>query len=224
MAQTGFTPLQIYSSSTTTNVPTAGNLTNSSQGAELAINIADGKLFYKDSGGVVQVIASKASVSGVLSFSAGTTGFTPSTATNGVVTLAGILNIANGGTGTTSSTGTGSVVLSIAPTFTGNVIFNSTGAITLPVGTTAQEPTGSLGMMRFNSTLVQFEGYNGSAWTQVGGGATGGGSDQVFVLNGVVVTTSYTLPTGKNAESVGPIAVNTGVSVTVPSGQRWLIL
>jgi len=62
MAQTGFTPLQIYSSSTTTNVPTAGNLTNSTQGAELAINIADGKLFYKDSGGVVQVLATKGGV------------------------------------------------------------------------------------------------------------------------------------------------------------------
>ena len=62
MPQSGFTPLQIYSSSTTTNVPTAGNLTNSTQGAELAINIADGKLFYKDSSGIVQVIGTKGGV------------------------------------------------------------------------------------------------------------------------------------------------------------------
>jgi hypothetical protein len=58
MAQTGYTPISIYYSATTTNVPTAGNLV----AGELAINTADGKLFYKDSSGVVQVIASKAGV------------------------------------------------------------------------------------------------------------------------------------------------------------------
>jgi len=55
MAQTGFTPISNYYSSTATNVPTAGNLV----AGELAINTADGKLFYKDSSGVVQTIASK---------------------------------------------------------------------------------------------------------------------------------------------------------------------
>ena len=53
MAQAGYTPIQLYYSTTTTNVPTAGNLAS----GELAINITDGKLFYKDSGGVVRVIA-----------------------------------------------------------------------------------------------------------------------------------------------------------------------
>lgn len=52
MAQTGYTPIQLYYSSTTTNAPTAGNLAN----GELAINITDGKLFYKDNANVVQVI------------------------------------------------------------------------------------------------------------------------------------------------------------------------
>ena len=55
MAQAGYTPIQLYYSSTTTNTPLAANLAN----GELAINIADGKLFYKDSGGTVQVIAGK---------------------------------------------------------------------------------------------------------------------------------------------------------------------
>ena len=59
MAQTGYTPIQIYSSSTGGNTPAAGNLTNSTLGSELAINITDGKLFYKDNAGVVQVIAWK---------------------------------------------------------------------------------------------------------------------------------------------------------------------
>ena len=71
MAQTGYTPILIYSSSTTTNAPSAGNLTNSSLGSELAINIADGKLFYKDSSNAVQVIGWK-----VRPASAGGTGIT----------------------------------------------------------------------------------------------------------------------------------------------------
>jgi len=57
MAASGYTPFQTYYSITASAVPTAGNLIN----GELAININDGKLFYKDSGGVVKVIASKAS-------------------------------------------------------------------------------------------------------------------------------------------------------------------
>ena len=59
MAQTGYTPILIYSSSTTTNVPLAANLTNSTLGSELAINITDGKLFYKDNANVIQVIGWK---------------------------------------------------------------------------------------------------------------------------------------------------------------------
>jgi hypothetical protein len=58
MAQTGYTPISIYYSATSTNVPTAGNLV----AGELAINTADGKLFYKDSSGVVQVIGTKGGV------------------------------------------------------------------------------------------------------------------------------------------------------------------
>ncbi len=64
MAQAGYTPIQIYSSSTASAAPSAGNLTNSSLGAELAINITDGKLFYKDNSGNVQTIATKAGASG----------------------------------------------------------------------------------------------------------------------------------------------------------------
>ena len=60
--------------------------------------------------------ASTAAAAAVSSFSAGTTGFTPSTTTTGAVTLAGTLAVANGGTGVTSSTGTTNVVLSNSPT------------------------------------------------------------------------------------------------------------
>ena len=118
--------------------------------------------------------------------------------------------------GNLSVTGTG--------TITGDTTINSTGAIKVPVGTTAQRPTAATGKIRYNSTTGAYEGYDGSSWSSLGGGATGGGGDQVFNLNSPTVTTSYSLPSGKNAMSVGAITINSGVTVTVPSGQRWVIL
>ena len=56
-----------------------------------------------------------------------------------------------------------------APTMTGIVTINSTDAVTLPVGTTAQRPTAVQGMLRFNTTTSGFEGYDGSAWGEIGG-------------------------------------------------------
>jgi hypothetical protein len=60
MSQTGYTPIQLYRSATASTAPIAGNLA----AGELAINTNDGKLYYKDSAGVVQTIASKAGASG----------------------------------------------------------------------------------------------------------------------------------------------------------------
>lgn len=112
MAQSGFTPILIYASGTATNVPLAANMTSTANGAELAINYADGKLYYKNSSGVVTLLASSATVAPVTTFSAGTTGFTPSSATSGAVTLAGTLATTNGGTGLTSFTSGGAVYAS----------------------------------------------------------------------------------------------------------------
>lgn len=111
------------------------------------------------------------------------------------------------------------------PTFTGNVTMSSTGFALIPAGTTAERPVSPAnGQIRYNTTTSQFEGYQGGAWGQLGGGATGAGGDEVFQENSLIVTTSYTLSTGKNAMSVGPIQVNSGATVTVGSGQRWVIL
>lgn len=111
------------------------------------------------------------------------------------------------------------------PTFTGNVTMSSTGFALIPAGTTAERPVSPAnGQIRYNTTTSQFEGYQGGAWGQLGGGATGAGGDEVFQENSLIVTTSYTLTTGKNAMSVGPIQINSGAVVTVPSGQRWVVL
>ena len=79
-------------------------------------------------------------------------------------------------------------------------------------------------MFRLNSTTQAFEGYNGVAWGSIGGGATGAGGDAVFQENSLIVTTSYTLTSAKSASSVGPITINSGATVTVPSGSRWVVL
>ena len=80
------------------------------------------------------------------------------------------------------------------------------------------------GMIRYNSTNSAFEGYGASGWAGIGGGATGAGGDEVFILNSQVVTTSYAIPSGKNASSTGPLTVNGSVTITIPSGARWIIL
>jgi len=102
---------------------------------------------------------------------------------------------------------------------------SSTGSAYMPAGTTGQrDGSPSAGYLRFNSTLAKFEGYNGTAWSSVGGGATGGGSDDIFIENGQTVTTNYTITTSKNAMSTGPITINSGITVTVPSGSTWVVL
>jgi hypothetical protein len=105
------------------------------------------------------------------------------------------------------------------------VVFGGNGQITLPTGTVAQRSgTPTSGMIRYNLTYGSFEGYANGSWGNIGGGATGAGGDQVFNENTVTVTTDYTLPINKNASSVGPITINSGITVTIPSGQRWVVL
>lgn len=103
-------------------------------------------------------------------------------------------------------------------------VTGTTGSAVLPTGTTAErDDSPAVGYIRFNSTTGQYEGYTGSAWKQLAG-ATGAGSDQVFVENDQVITTSYTITAGKNASSAGPITISDGVVVTVPSGSSWVIV
>ena len=108
-----------------------------------------------------------------------------------------------------------------APT---DLVVSSTGAIKLPIGTTAQRPTGANGFIRYNTDLDRFEGYRETAWSAVGGGATGGGTDEVFLENGNTVNTSYTITTNKNAISAGDITIGSTATVTVPTGSRWVIV
>jgi hypothetical protein len=121
-------------------------------------------------------------------------------------------------------TGGGALGVTGALTVEADSSFDGTGALKIPVGTTAQRPTAADGKIRFNSDTDRFEGYDGTEWGQLGGGATGGGSDQVFVENDQNVTASYTIPSTKNAMSTGPITIDSGVTVTISSGARYVVL
>ena len=104
------------------------------------------------------------------------------------------------------------------------VVISATSGVKVPVGTTAQRPTGANGFIRYNTDLDRFEGYRETAWGAIGGGATGGGTDEVFQENGNTVNTSYTITTNKNAISAGDITIGSAATVTVPTGSRWVIV
>jgi hypothetical protein len=156
-------------------------------------------------------------------------------------------------------------------TATADSTFSSTGALQISKGTTGQQPgSPATGMIRYNTTTNQFEGYSGSspAWKSIGGsalsndtstasslypvfaGATTGTAENLYTsnakllykpstgefqasvpvasngifVNNATVAASYSIASGYNGHSVGPMTIASGQSVTVASGQRWIIL
>lgn len=251
MAQTGYSPISLYYSTTASAVPTAGNLVN----GELGLNITDGKLYYKDNTGTVKLLASN-----VTPIANGGTGLTSFTA--GQIHYGSFLTSANlFWDATNNRLGVNTNTPAVTVSFVG------TDAIRIPAGTTAQQPTGVAGYLRFNTTTTQFEGYNGTTWSSVGGAtisndtatstniypisasATSGTALTVYTsnakflykpstgelqasemvasnglfVNATTIAASYTIASGYNAHSVGPVAIASGQSVTVTSGQRWLV-
>ncbi len=98
---------------------------------------------------------------------------------------------------------------------------SATGSAIIPSGTTAQrDASPSNSYFRYNTDLDSFEGYVDGAWGGVGGAQAGG----VIYENSQTVTSNYTITSGKNGFSVGPITIDTGVTVTVPSGSVWTII
>jgi hypothetical protein len=103
-----------------------------------------------------------------------------------------------------------------------NPTFTDTGAIKVPSGTELQRPgTPAAGQLRFNDDTDEFEGYNGTAWAAVGGGNT---TSNGLWENSNTITANYTIGTNFNAMSAGPVTVDSGVTVTVPTGSRWVVI
>lgn len=259
MSQAGYTPIQLYYSTTASAVPSAGNLAN----GEPALNITDGKLYYKNNSGVVTLLASAAGASGdvVGPASATDNALVRFDSTTGKLVQNSVVIL--------SDTGALSGITSL--TASEDSSFTSTGALLISKGTTAQQPGSPLaGMLRYNTTTNQFEGYSGSspAWNPVGGASvtndtttatnlyplfsasTSGSATTIYtsnaqylfkpstgelsvkaprasngiVVNSATITSDYTIATGDNGGSFGPVAVNSGVTVTVSSGSTWTVV
>jgi hypothetical protein len=109
------------------------------------------------------------------------------------------------------------------------VDITSTGALKLPVGTTAQRPSSpAQGDMRFSSTDTAAEIYDGSAWGAIGGTSYPevgtGGTNRWAVVHSYTVDADYSIPSGSHVINSGPMTVNSGVTVTIPSGSNWTIV
>ena len=150
----------------------------------------------------------------------------------GLTAATGRTSLGLGTLATISPTGTASAstflrgdnawtTVSVTPTAVSDQANSSTGYFDLPAGTTAQRPgTPTSGNMRYNSDNNGFEGYNGTAWGSIGGASASG----AIYENTVTISANYTLTTSTNGLSVGPITIASGAAVTIPSGQRWLVL
>ena len=121
--------------------------------------------------------------------------------------------------GSTVAAGTTITALGTGTGGTGTYTVSSSQTVT-----SSSMKTSRNGYVRFNSTDSRFEGFNGTAWGALGGGATGGGNDSVFYENSQSVTVDYTISTGKNAMSAGPIEIDDGITVTVPDGSAWTVV
>ena len=104
------------------------------------------------------------------------------------------------------------------------IIANENGNVQLYHDNSKKFETTSSGVtVTGTCTATAFAG-DGSSLTGISAGATGGGSDEIFYENSQTITTDYTITSNKNAMSAGPITINNGVSVTVPSGSTYTIV
>ena len=221
MAQTGFTPIVTYNTATATTVPSAANL---AQG-ELAVNVTDKKLYTKDSGGNVVLLASNGGdVTGPASSTnlaiptfSGTGGKTLLN-NSGVTISAGVI----------TATGFSGPLTGNASTVTTNA--NLTGPITSVGNATSiasQTGTGTKFVVDNTPTLITpvLGVATGTSLTTTGA-VTGAEllASNGLVINNMTVGTTYAIPSGYSASSVGPVVISGGVTITVPSGSRWVIL
>jgi hypothetical protein len=234
MAQIGYTPILLYGSTTASNVPTPARLTTTANGIELAINAADGKLFYKDGAGAVQVLATKATgtiggattqvqynLSGSLAGSTNLT-FNGTTLTANTLNLTNALATSYGGTGLTSytagdlpyyATGTGLSNLGIGSV--GQILTSSGTApqwssvslvSTFSAGTTGFTPTSATsGAVTLAGTLAATNGGTGASTTAVGDLLYGSASNTWTKLAGNATTTrKYLVSVGSASAATAP--------------------
>lgn len=190
MAQTGFTPIQLYSTATAAAAPGASNLINSTLGSELAINITDGKLFYKDNANAVQVIGWKvrpanAGGTGITSYAVGDILYADTTST-----LAKLPDVATGNALISGGVG-------VAPSY---------GKIGLTTHVSGVLPVANGGTNASTASITSFNNITG----YTASGATGTTSTNLVFSTSPSITT----PT-----LVGDVTLSTGNLVIGTSGK-----
>jgi len=188
MAQTNYTPISLYYSTTAAAVPVNTNLVN----GELAINITDGKLFYKDNGGTVQVLATKGAGtiggsntqvqynnSGALAGSANLT-FNGTTLTANTLNLTNALGTTYGGTGLTS--------------FTANGVVYASSSSALTTGSALTFDGTNLGVGGAVNAIAGFTSVN------INGGASGAFTD--YKVNNILESRILALPSELRVQNI----------------------
>ena len=129
---------------------------------------------------------------------------------------------------TTINANNGTITLTFGSTYAGSwiVVNNTTGPAAIYALTSTSGSTGVY-VNQGVASLIYSDGTNvGYADSRLSASvaATGGGSDQIFYLNGQTITTSYTIPSNQNAMTAGPISINAGATVTISSPTVWTIV
>jgi hypothetical protein len=227
MSQAGYTPIQLYHSTTASALPSSGNLAN----GELALNLADKKLYAKNSGGTVFLLASEAGTAALVSsvdVSGGTTGLTTTggpITTSGTITLGGILNLVNGGTGSSTQSGArtnlglGSMAVqnSSSVSITGGTISNITltgSTIDASLNTLSNIANASLlnSSITLGSTPVAL---GGTLTTLTGVSISGSTNTLTNIANGSLTNSSVTIGTTNIALGATALTLAGVTSITV---------
>ena len=177
-------------------------------------------------GDLIQVVyfTSVAIGASVSSISFGSTGLTPSGTATGAISVAGTLATTNGGTGLTTVGTNGQVLTSNGSTLSwttvnsGATVSNDTSTATNLYPLFAAATSGTPTTIYTSNAKYLYKPSTGDLQASQVVASNG------LVLNNATVSASYSIPSGSNAMSVGPISVASGQSVTVASGQRWVIL
>lgn len=238
----------------------AGTLALSNGGTNAALTASAGAVSYSTTSALAlsavgtagQVLTSAGAgaptwatlATNVSSFSAGSTGLTPNTATTGAVTLAGILALANGGTNAALTASAGAVTYSTAsalalsavgtlgqvltssgagaPTWAtaagGVTLANDTATATNLYPTFAAATSGSVSTIYTGNANLLYKPSTGELQSIAMVSSNG------ITVNSSTVSANYTIATGFNAVSAGPVTINSGVVVTVSSGSTWVVV
>lgn len=143
---------------------------------------------------------------------------------------------ASAGSATLTITQYQNLIFTVSGTMSGNVTY------TLPAGVGGQwivsnatsgfytvtfaSATGGGSSVTVSQNTIVLIACDGTNFTLVSSSTapTGGGSNKIFYLGDQTVNTNYTIPTGQNAGTFGPVSINPGVTLTIPAGTYWTVV